>query len=197
MEDLFCHELNIKIVQDSRNEYKCEFCQYSFQNRRFLRKHTIEFHQGLICNLCHKIFFSQEEFQKHKMISHPTGPLIHKCELCAKSFEFSNELTLHTSKFCLVKFPKCTGWANFSAPPCKDFSKCEECGLEFKSINLESHISSVHRKQCVYCKKNFASVTNLGGKNLAMELKMQWCTNLIFKTVFFKLCKFEFLMYCK
>ena len=99
------------------------------------------------------------------MISHPTGPLVHKCELCTKSFEFSNELTLHNSKFCLVKFPKS-----------KDFetlTKCEECGLEFKSNYLETHISTVHRKQCVYCKKNFASVTNLGGKNLAMEQKFQ------------------------
>ena len=87
-----------------------------------------------------------------------------------ESFEFSNELTLHNSKFCLVKFPKS-----------KDFetlTKCEECGLEFKSNYLETHISTVHRKQCVYCKKNFASVTNLGGKNLAMELKC--CVNLHF-----------------
>jgi len=78
-------------IHDPKKTYQCDIngCQQNFVNYKDYRLHGKTEHLNLECNICNKIFKTQQNIKKHKLL-HSTDRPLFKCSDCEKSFTKKN-----------------------------------------------------------------------------------------------------------
>ena len=99
-------------------EKTCQICNQEF-DQISLEVHVATFHQNdnNKCEICEKVFKSQNIFKKHFRTVHGNKGKIITCNICTKTFQSQMQLNIHVKTVHGI---------------CEDY-KCESCGKSFSS----------------------------------------------------------------
>src|SRR6218665_1858245 len=181
MSEIIASTCNVKTDITTRTvekSYKCQFCQKTFSQGKYLTKH-MRSHTGekpYKCLLCHKSFTQNTTLKRH-MRTH-TGEKPYKCKLCQKSFTISGHLKRHmrihtgekpyTCKLCQKSFASSSELKIHTRTHTGEKpNKCQLCQKSFTAICfLNSHMNShtgdlPYQYQCEVCNKRFICKRNL------------------------------------
>ena len=122
--DLYQH---VKLSHENTRDYKCSYCENTFNSKGVLYSHIQSIHLGekTNCPDC-KIDISVDNFYRHVKEIHQK--IRKQCPHCEKDFAMSN-LSRHIK---IVHNNEST--------------ECPQCGKAMTSSNLTKHIKSVHTK---------------------------------------------------
>ena len=88
---------HINKVHKNNNPFKCEHCSQAFPSKHRLVDHTVNHHEPIFCDLCHKTISNKWEFRKHEVFVHKKiNKDTHICDLCpkGKNLFFSTQVYL-------------------------------------------------------------------------------------------------------
>lgn len=135
-------------IHNPMRSYRCEICGNNFRTATYLYKHQ-QSHQKIPhkCELCGKVFFWNETYNKHMRQVHPTDSLFRfPCEYCQKKFQYKSVRDFHQSSH-------------------KSY-KCKFCDKTIKYFkNLSEHYKKEHappkripKERCKYCNYFFVGI---------------------------------------
>ena len=125
-------QMSIEVHIDTfHKQHKCEICERVFKTQNVCKKHFDIMHRNkdkkIMCNICTKTFQDHGSLSSHIKVIHE-GHKDYKCESCGKSF---------TSKYLKTHI-------HVIHESHKDF-KCESCGKSFSEAgSLKKHIHTIH-----------------------------------------------------
>lgn len=142
-----------KTINNSKQIFKCEFCEFSTNSKNGLKTHKARKHtnysegtQIIKCEFCDEEFKLEKELKEH-MISHSyreSDDLKYKCDEC--EFWGPNEFSMKT---------------HFKRLHCETIS----CGMcDFQAANLEildTHTFTCEMFRCDSCKDKFFSLSDI------------------------------------
>nr|XP_015834138.1 PREDICTED: zinc finger protein OZF isoform X23 [Tribolium castaneum] len=138
------------------NKFKCEFCDKTFLQEKYLRQHHVRIHidggQKFVCDLCGKRVSSRTSLRDHLLMHSGQKPI--KCKLCGKGFVLKTTLKSHMRTH--------TGDRPYV---------CKECGKAFtQKAALNTHMkyhTGERPHVCDICQAGFVSrgLLNLHVKN--------------------------------
>ena len=167
----------MKPENDPREEeQKCFICndtfdKYSLESHLLLHEKSAKIKE-VKCNICDKVYASQDGLNTHKIFSHKQE-MKHFCDLCNKSFIQKAIYIAHLEKHesirsvkcmqCEKSFPKRSEMLRHDREVHKILRpvQCEICNMQCKSSSfLSRHLRFVHDKdektfQCYQCDKAY------------------------------------------
>ena len=145
--------------------YICNICGMKYLTKSYYVNHMRE-HEGLkrlTCNICNKVFLSEENLQIHKQ-THPAVPRPYNCRYCDSTFLKYDHRKRHENVQHIRSYSK----------------KCPECGKLFlhrQALKVHSVIHTKQRKyECTVCGMKFTQTASLGRhKKIHSEDKKHEC----------------------
>ncbi|XP_012272366.1 zinc finger protein 665 isoform X2 [Orussus abietinus] len=194
------HSLTCEAIRNSNKQtveektlramYRCEFCERSYTEVRFMKIHRSH-HSGplpYICIICDIAFATYNQITAHKS-AHKRSPkdinakenvIVPKyfsCEHCDKHFLHYTSMNVHRKVCETGKVWRCR-YCGSTFRNAKELTKhksgldngetwnCQECNITFKSIcayeiHMEVHDETIIGLTCPYCGKKFIQRTHL------------------------------------
>ncbi|XP_066601141.1 PR domain zinc finger protein 5-like isoform X2 [Prorops nasuta] len=137
----FTHRLN--------PEYECSYCQKTFIQKKYLKRHMVKHIATGKCKWCSHVFMSETDRKLHKCVA-PN----HECIQCKKKFVHKMHLTRHMKSHTALKVVQ---KKVKKKQMCKSVI-CEKCGDLFKNQHsLKQHLRSHGEKlyECDVCHSRF------------------------------------------
>ncbi|XP_030849497.1 zinc finger protein 91 [Strongylocentrotus purpuratus] len=153
----------------SKMAWKCPECEKIFASRPELNRHQDT--HVFMCNYCNRFYTTHKSLEEHACaqkkrasspspvasnVPKPKNPeVVHKCELCMKSFPSNADLETHKEQHTLNEFKDDATTSSASVMPSKKttvipdhFLTCRFCDKVFTSLELvhnheRSHLSSM------------------------------------------------------
>ena len=149
-------------IKQNLESFKCDLCERKFAYKKDMQLHIDTVHGGkkdYTCDVCGMNFTQNPARNLHKRLVHKKVEKKHKCDFCAKTYFYKNELTNHI----------------FVHHDGKRF-QCDECDVSFGSRRgLQLHRKTVHLKisnyKCRFCGKLCTQKSNLKTHIKAVHLK--------------------------
>ena len=94
---------NIQTIHEGCEDFKCDSCDKSFCNAKYLKTHIQTIHEGHKdhkCESCDKSFTEVGSLKKHIYIIHK-GHKDYKCKSCGRSFLRADHLKKHLQRYYL------------------------------------------------------------------------------------------------
>ncbi len=132
--------------------FQCSLCDESFSYETYLERHILTHNKpckaSFLCDICDKVFKSNDDVDKHKKRSHVIRPFL--CYICDAAFAYAQGLKRHV---CLTHNEG-------------KLHKCDQCNATFLEVHdLECHMK-IHDEGCNFyicdfCDKHFTQRSGL------------------------------------